>query len=175
MMGRNKRRLLAELGRGLQPVARPNIFVLLWRWRYELAALVGLPTLIIILATRFSLLWTVAGLAAIATTFAVWPQARAWLLAHARCVITAHRVRTGCAQAWIHSRQGKLPVILLTSPMPFGERVHLWCRAGIGPQDFLAAMDVLRSACWASEIDITRHERHSHIVILDVIRYQACR
>ena len=31
--------LLAELERGLRPVARANILVLLWRWRYELALL----------------------------------------------------------------------------------------------------------------------------------------
>jgi hypothetical protein len=30
-------------------------------------------------------------------------------------------VRTGCAQAWIHTRDGHLPVVLYTVPAGFGE------------------------------------------------------
>src|SRR5215471_5933776 len=75
-MTRRERRLLAELGQGLQPVARPNIFVLLWRWRYELAVLAGLPATIIALAAYLGYLWTLADLAAITATLTFWPQAR---------------------------------------------------------------------------------------------------
>jgi len=167
---RRERRLLAELERAFRPVSRTNILVLAWRWRYELTLFVGLPAAIITLITQLNYLWILAEIAAIAATLAAWPQAREWLLAHARCVITAHRVRTGCAQAWIHSRQGKLPIILLTSPTSFGERVHIWCRAGICLEDFLTARDVLCSACWASELRITVSPRYSQIVMLDVIR-----
>jgi hypothetical protein len=166
----HERRLLAELTRGIQPVARPNIFVLLWRWRYELILLTGLPAAIVMLAIWLSYPWAVAEIAAIAAILTVLPQARYWLLAHARCVITAHRVRTGCAQAWIHNRAGRLPIILLTSPTPCGERVHIWCRAGTSVEDFQSARDILRSACWARELRITASQRHSHIVVLDVIR-----
>lgn len=165
-------RLLAELQQDLRPVARPNIFVLLWRWRYELALITGLPAAITILITQLSWLWSLTWIAAVAVTLTAFPQARSWLLAHARCVITAHRVRTGCAQAWIHSRHGKLPIILLTSPKPFGERVHIWCRAGTCLEDFESASDVLRSACWARDVHITSSTRYSHIVILDVIRHE---
>jgi hypothetical protein len=165
-----EQRLLAELERAFRPVTRPNILVLAWRWRYELTLFVGLPAAIITLITQLNYLWILAEIAAIAATLTAWPQARTWLLAHARCAITAHRVRSGCAQAWIHSRRGRLPIILLTSPKPFGERVHIWCRAGICLEDFLSARDVLCSACWASELRISVSSRYSHIVILDVIR-----
>jgi hypothetical protein len=101
------------------------------------------------------------------------PDARYWLAAHARCVITAHRVRTGCAEAWIQTRSGKLPIILLTTPRPWGERVYIWCRAGICLEDFQEASDILRSACWASHTYTTSSTRYSHVVILDVIRYQS--
>jgi hypothetical protein len=163
-------RLLAELQQDLRPVARPNMLVLLWRWRHELALLVGLPAVITILVTQVGWLWSLTGSSVIAATLAWWPGARSWLLGHARCVLTAHRVRTGCAQAWIHSRHGKLPIILLTSPKAFGERVHLWCRAGTCPEDFESASEILRSACWASDVRVTASTRYSHIVILDVIR-----
>jgi hypothetical protein len=163
-------RLLAELQQNLRPVARPNPLVLLWRWRYELALLTGFPVAITILITQLSPLWSLAVIAAIAVTLATWPEARCWLVAHARCVITTHRVRTGCAQAWLHSRHGKLPIILLTSPKPFGERVHLWCRAGTCLEDFESTSDILRSACWARDVHVASSTRYSHIVILDVIR-----
>jgi len=149
------------------------MLVLLWRWRYELALFAGLPAAIIILTTQVSWLRTLAGILLIAATLANCPGARFWLLAHARCVLTAHRVRTGCAQAWIHSRYGKLPIILLTSPKPFGERVHLWCRAGTCLEDFESASGILRSACWARDVHVTASTRYSHIVILDVIRREA--
>jgi hypothetical protein len=90
--------------------------------------------------------------------------ARAW------CVITPHRVRTGCAQAWIHTRDGHLPAVLYTVPARFGERVWLWCRAGITARDLEAARDVLRAACWASDVRVVVNDRRSHIVVLEVIR-----
>jgi hypothetical protein len=163
-------RFLGELERGLRPVARPNIFVVLWRWRYELALLAGLPAAIIVLISQLGSLWTSTEIAVIAAMLAVWPEARCWLYAHARCVITTHRVRTGCAQTWIHTRHGRLPIILLTSPKPFGERVHIWCRAGTCLEDFESARYILRSACWARDIYAVSSARYSHIVILEVIR-----
>lgn len=168
--GHRQERLLDELQQSLRPVARSNALVLIWRWRYELALLAGLPTVIITLITEVSRLWILVGVSVIAATLANCPEARLWLFAHARCVFTAHRVRTGCAQAWIHSRYGKLPIILLTSPKPFGERVHLWCRAGTCLEDFESVIGILRSACWARDIQVTASARYSHIVILDVIR-----
>jgi hypothetical protein len=167
-----QRRLLDDLQQNLTPVARPNLLVVVWRWRYEAALLAGLPAAIIILITRISWVWSLIGFSMIATTLVNWPPARSWLLAHARAVVTAHRVRTGCAQAYIHSRYGKLPIILLTRPKPFGERVYLWCRAGICLEDFESSSDILRSACWARDTRITSSTRYSHIVILDVIRHE---
>jgi hypothetical protein len=166
---RRRRNVLAELGQGLRLVARPNPLVLLWRWRYEAAIIAGIPAGIIFVVTRLSPAWSVASLAVTAAMIASWPAARSWLLTHARCVVTAHRVRTGCAQAWIHSRYGKLPIILLTTPKPFGERVHLWCRAGTCLEDFESASAILRAACWARDVRVTGSARYSHIVILDVI------
>ena len=132
------------LHRDLTPLKPPNILVILWRWRWEAGILVlaaGLTYLIIRLG------WP-SGLAVlgIATAVAWWPETREWLLAHIRCVVTAHRVRTGCAQAWIQTRSGRLPLILLTRPEPYGERVYIWCPAGISLEDFEVAADVLCAA-----------------------------
>ena len=161
--------LSRDLQRDLRPVARPNILVLLWRWRWELALILGLPAGLAALIARFGWVWTSAVIAQAVATLA-WPEARYRLAAGIRCIITAHRVRTGCAQAWIQTRSGKLPVILLTRPQPWGERIYIWCRAGICPEDFEAARNVLCSACWATDICVTRSIRYSHIVIFDLIR-----
>jgi hypothetical protein len=163
-------KLARELQQDLTPLARPNVFVLIWRWRWELAALLGIPTGIAVLVSTFGLMWGLAVIGITAATLAL-PDVRNALAAHIRCIITAHRVRTGCAQAWIQTRTGKLPIIILTSQQPYGERVYIWCRAGICLDDFEAARDILRSACWARELYITSSARYSHIVILDVIRF----
>lgn len=178
MTGRGRRRrprrgdYLTELQRDLTFVRRPNLLVVLWRWRWELMLAFGLPTELSIIGIRLGWAWALVAVGAILTIFTAWPGARYWLVAHARCVVTAHRVRTGCAQAWIQTRHGKLPIILLTGPQPYGERVYIWCRAGITLEDFEEAKGILRSACWASDIRVTSSSRYSHIVVLDVIRHE---
>ena len=159
-----------ELQRDLRPVKRPNVFVLIWRWRWELMLGLGLPAETAVLITIVGWAWTLAIFGTIIVTLTAWPAARHWLIAHVHCIITAHRIRTGCAQAWIQTRYGRLPIILLTTPQPHGERVHIWCPAGIRLEDFQDARDILRSACWATDLHITRSSRYSHMVVLDVLR-----
>lgn len=165
-------RLLAGLERGLTPVAKPNLIVSIWRWRHELATLIGLPaaTFALIRAQGWRSALTEIGL--VAVTCCIWPEVRWWIIAHARCVVTAHRLRAGCAQAWIHTRNGKLPILLCTRPRAFGEQAFLWCRAGTSVEDFEFARDLLRSACWAHDVQVTRSARYAQIVILDVIRHE---
>ena len=130
----------------------------------------GLPAGLAVLMIKFGWAWGLAFLG-IAAVLSAWPRTRNWLMAHIRCIVIAHRVRTGCAQAWIHTRSGKLPIIYRTTPQPHGERVYIWCRAGICLEDFEAARDILRAACWASDIYVSSSDRYSHIVILEVVRY----
>lgn len=159
--------LLADL----RPVRRPGAVVLLWRWRWELTAGVGVPAAVLAGGFELSWAWPLAALGMVGGVFTAVPAARRWLIAHVRCVITEHRIRTGCAQAWIQTRYGRLPIILLTCPQPYGERAYIWCPAGITAEYFEEARDILSSACWASDVRVTSSIRHSHIVVLDVIRY----
>jgi hypothetical protein len=61
-------------------------------------------------------------------------------------------------------------VILLTTREPFGERVYLWCRAGITAGDLSASRELLAAACWADDVLVWRGDRYAHLVCLDVIR-----
>jgi hypothetical protein len=165
--------VMAGLDTALRGVARPGIFGLTQNWRYELGLSAGLA--VVTLASGYALgaAWLIAigaiGLTVLAARLARAPSRRR-LIARAWCVITPHRVRTGCRHAWVQTRDGRPPVILYTTPAAFGERVTLWCRAGIDHGDLEAARDVLRAACWASDVRVVASARYAHVVVLEVIR-----
>ena len=163
------RRAQAALEYGIGTVSRANPVVVAWRWRYELAAFATLAVVWIALDTAAAAALT-AALAAVLALTACFARGRRFLAARAWCIVTAHRVRTGCAQAWIHSRYGKLPVILWTQSRPSGERVYLWCRAGISAGDFGSASKLLAAACMAKDIKVSQHAQYAHLIALDVVR-----
>jgi hypothetical protein len=164
--------IMASVETAVSTVARPGI-AWPWHWRYELALTAGLPLAALAIGSTLGLDWLIA-VAAAATAILVatmtWPPSRQRIIARAWCIITPHRVRTGCTHAWIQTRDGRLPTVLYTTPADFGERVWLWCRAGITAGDLVAARDILRAACWASDVRVVVNDRRSHIVVLEVIR-----
>ncbi len=168
---RSTRQALAGQEFAIGRVARPNPIVIGWRWRYELASAVGLSAGTILLTRSVGVGWVITGASTLVALIAQLPALRHWVVAHAWCVITPHRVRTGCAHAWIHSRRGKIPVVLRTTAEPFGERVHLWCRAGTSAEDFVRARHLITAACWARDVRVTCNERYVHLIVLDVIRH----
>jgi hypothetical protein len=165
------RQARAGLEYALGGVARANPLVATWRWRYELAAVSGLAAIWLALDTTVAVGLT-AGLAVALAGLACFPSGRRLLAARMWCIVTPHRVRAGCTQGWIHSRYGKLPIIVLTRRQPFGERVYLWSRAGISDGDFSTARKLLAAACWAQDVQVSHHARYAHLVALDVIRRQ---
>jgi len=150
-------------------VAHANPVVATWHWRYELLGTAGLAAIWLSMSTAAAA-WVTGGLVAGLTVIACFPGGRKLLAARAWCIVTPHRVRVGCAQAWIHSRYGKLPFLMMTRSQPFGERVYLWCRAGVSAADFSSARQLLAAACWAKDVQINQHTHHAHLVALDVIR-----
>jgi len=153
-----------------RPIATVNLLVVLWRWRYEAGALAAAAASTMSLASSIGL---VPACCAITSTIGValaWPQARRLILRRAWCVITAHRVRTGCAQAYIRAANGKLPILLTTRPRPFGQQVIMWCRAGTCAEDFAGAAGAIAAACWATEVRVSQHSQRAQLVRLDIIR-----
>jgi hypothetical protein len=165
--------VMASVEAAVSTVARPGLFGRLWHWRYELGLIAGVLLATVSTGYVLGLGWLIAVAAATMAVLGAamtWPPSRRRIIARAWCVITPHRVRTGCTHAWIQTRDGRLPTVLYTTPADFGERVWLWCRAGITPGDLEAARDILRSACWASDVRVVVNDRRSHIVVLEVIR-----
>ena len=164
---------MASVETAISRVARPGLLGRLWHWRYELGLAAGALLGVIGIGATLGLAWLIAVAAAAMAILAAamaWPPSRRRIIARVWCVITPHRVRTGCTHAWIQTRDGRLPVVIYTVPADFGERVWLWCRAGITAADLESARDILRSACWASDVRILVNDRRSHIVVLEVIR-----
>jgi hypothetical protein len=156
--------------RRLVSVAAPSLLVVAWRWRYEIALISGLSVGLTAAILSFGAVPTIVAVIVITLTILCWPTARRLAVDRAWCIITAHRVRTGCAEGLIYSSRGKIPIVLWTSHQAFGERVLLWCRAGISTDDFVSARAILTVACWAKDVAIFFDTHHTQLVTLDVIR-----
>ena len=170
---RAEARLLGQLELAFGRWPRAFSPALPWRWRYELTLTVGLPAVIVIAIHLLGPGPGLVCLSLLAFGLGLWPPGRAALVARAWCVITPHRVRVGCVQAGIFSRNGRLPVILWTSARSYGERLLIWCTAGTSAEDFQSARTILRAACWAADVRVERSARYAHLITLDVIRYPA--
>jgi len=141
---------------------------LIWAWRKELVLVVSIAVLFVVVMHASSLVWAVVGLSAAAG--ALSPPWSEQLKAFGWQLITPHRLRAGLYQARIHNRSGRRPMIIQISSEPFGERVRLWCPPGTSAEDITAERDILRAACWAADVRVTRDEQRSHLVTVDVIR-----
>lgn len=152
---------------------RPGPLDLAWHWRWEIgstAITAGLATFIVISSGAVELIMAAgAGLAVIGTV--CYPPARKAALARARCVITAHRLRKGCASSWVQTRGGQLPWVMSCNPAEYGERARLWLRAGLSAGDLIAVREALAAACWAADVRVIRDARHAHLVTVEVIRH----
>jgi len=170
---RNDPSVMASVEAAISTVARPGPIAWVWHWRYELGLTAGLAAVAWASGYALGAVWLIAlaatGLALLVAAL-VWPPSRKRLIARAWCVITPHRIRTGCTHAWIQTRDGRVPTILYTTAAEFGERVTLWCHPGITAADLEAASDVLRTACWASDVRVVASTRYRHIVVLEVVR-----
>ena len=86
------------------------------------------------------------------------------------CVLARHRLQRLCYEARLHTRSGRLPLILWIRPTKVGERAWVLCRAGICAEDFEAHIGELRAACYARDARVTRNRRWSHLITIDIIR-----
>ncbi|GAA0264519.1 hypothetical protein [Cryptosporangium japonicum] len=152
-------------------VARPLPTTVLWRWRYETAVLGGAPLLWWASVRSIGGLVGLGLVTGVVAVLASIPALRRWLSALLWTVVTPHRLRVGCVEAGVVSPQGKLPAVLFTLRKPYGERVYLWCPAGLGPADVAAARPAIAAACWADDVVFYQTSgQYPPLVAVDVVR-----
>ena len=165
-----------SLARELRPVYRRSRPVLVavaeWVLRYlpELAAAWVVWRLWSTCTNLAGPLWTLLAWSAVAAGAVWWRRSRRWLLTAAGCVLTRHRLRTALIALRLTTRSGRLPLVVWLAPTAVGERVWLWCRAGLSAEDIADEVDGIRAACCARDIRVTRDERWGALVVVDVIR-----
>lgn len=142
----------------------------LWRWRTELATTGALAAGSYELAHILTA--TLAGLVimgALALVVTVAPLRRS-VTGRIWCLATRHRLHRLCWEERLHTRSGRLPLVVRVRPTKVGERAHLWCRAGICAEDFEDRTETIRAACYAREARVTRHPGRAHLVTIDIVR-----
>ena len=143
----------------------------LWRWRTEIAILAALGAGTWRLAQMVTLTRALIITGGALLIVAVLPWSRRYLASRAWCVLARHRLQRLCYEARLHTRTGRLPLILWIRPTKVGERAHVLCRAGICAEDFEAHIGEIRAACYAREARVSRNPRWSQLVTVDIIRH----
>jgi len=141
-----------------------------WRWRTELTILTTITAALWRLTILTTLVWASVILAATVAVVLAVPVTRRFITQRFWCVQTRHRIQRLCYEARLHTRSGRLPLVLWTRPTKVGERSHVLCRAGICAEDFEAHIGELRAACGARDARVTRNIRWSQFVTIDIIR-----
>jgi len=141
-----------------------------WRGRTELLVLTGLAVVFWRLDTWITAIWAGVILGGLAAVVAAVPHPRRFITRRFWCVLARHRLQRLCYEARLHTRSGRLPLILWTRPTKVGERTWVLCRAGICAEDFEAHIGELRAACYARDARVTRNRRWSQLVTIDIIR-----
>jgi hypothetical protein len=104
------------------------------------------------------------------TAVTVLPQIRQFIVRRAWCVLSRHRIQKVCFETRMHTRSGRLPLILRIHPTQVGERALIWCRAGICAADFEAHTPEIAAACYARQARVEGNRRWAQLVQLDIVR-----
>jgi hypothetical protein len=141
-----------------------------WRFRTELTALITVIAGAWQLAITLTVAWMVIILTASAVMVTVLPWPRRFIVRRAWCVLSRHRIQRVCFETRMHTRSGRLPLVLRITPTKVGERALIWCRAGICADDFEAHAAEIAAACLARQARIEGNRRWAQMVQLDIVR-----
>src|SRR6266496_2454044 len=142
----------------------------IWRFRTEVMVLVTGTAGIWELAKAVTTAWLTVILIMTGTAVTVVPQARRFITRRAWCVLSRHRIQKVCFETRMHTRSGRLPLVLRIHPTKVGERALIWCRAGICAADFEAHTPEIAAACYARQARVEGNRRWAQLVQLDIVR-----
>jgi hypothetical protein len=142
----------------------------IWRFRTELMTLLTSIAGVWELSKAVTTAWMTLILIMSATAIMVLPWARRFIIRRAWCVLSRHRIQKVCFETRMHTRTGRLPLVLRIHPTQVGERALIWCRAGICAADFEAHTGEIAAACYARQARVEGNRRWAQLVQLDVVR-----
>ncbi len=142
----------------------------LWRFRTEFAVLAVTGLVYFALARRLHWVYAAVAIGGLILILTALPWTRRFLVRRAWCVLTRHRIQRTCFETRMHTRSGRLPLVLRVHPTQVGARALIWCRAGICFEDFEAHTGELAAACYAREARIERSKRWAQIVAVHIVR-----
>jgi hypothetical protein len=142
----------------------------LWRFRTELAVLVSGITAVWAMARAATIIWSLIAFVGTIGLITLLPWSRRFLIRRAWCVITRHRLQRVFFETRMHTRSGRLSLILWIRPTQVGERAWVWCRAGICFEDLEAHTGEIAAACYAREARVERSKQWAQVVQIDVVR-----
>jgi hypothetical protein len=142
----------------------------IWRFRTELSALLAALGGIWELAKAVTVTWAAIIITALALAVVTVSPMRRLAVRRAWCVLSRHRIQRACFETRMHTRSGRLPLVLRITPTEVGERALIWCRAGICAEDFEAHAPEIAAACYARQVRIEGHRRWAQLVQVDIVR-----
>jgi hypothetical protein len=142
----------------------------IWRFRTELTGLLATTAGAWELAKAVTLGWAAIILATVTLAVMTVPHTRRPVVRRAWCVLSRHRIQRVCFETRMHTRSGRLPLVLRITPTEVGERALIWCRAGICAADFEAHAAEIAAACYARQARIEPNRRWAQLVQLDIVR-----
>ena len=142
----------------------------LFRFRTELAAVTAVTAGGWELAKAVTFTWSMVILTATAAVVTVLPWTRRFVIRRAWCVLSRHRIQKVCFETRMHTRSGRLPLVLRIHPTKVGERALIWCRAGICAADFEAHTGEIAAACYARQARVEGNKRWAQLLNLDIER-----
>jgi hypothetical protein len=142
----------------------------IWRFRTEVTVLMTGTAGMWELAKAVTTAWLAVILIMTGTAVTVVPQARRFITRRAWCVLSRHRIQKVCFETWMHTRSGRLPLVLRIHPTKVGDRALIWCRAGICAADFEAHTPEIAAACYARQARVEGNRRWAQLVQVDIVR-----
>jgi hypothetical protein len=142
----------------------------LWRFRTELVIITIATGDVLALHRDMSLPRAAIILTALAVLLMAVPWSRRSITRRAWCVLSRHRIQRVFYETRMHTRSGRLPLVLRIRPTEVGERALIWCRAGICFEDFEAHTPEIAAACYAREARVEKSKRRAQLVVVDIVR-----
>ena len=143
---------------------------MLWRFRTEAITVLAVVAGFGELTRAVTTIWAVVALVGVIATLTALPWPRRFIIRRAWCVLSRHRIQKVCFETRMHTRSGRLPLVLRIHPTQVGERALVWCRAGICAADFEAHTPEIAAACYARQARVEGNKRWAQLVQVDIVR-----